>query len=93
MKITRFSVHVINHNIVVASVSGQTHVIGQFAGHIGEFVHELDNSTMGQREVDHIINSHMKNSVDQNDTRRVVISAGDGLELVITPLFSAIGGV
>lgn len=93
MNITRFAVHVVSCGTLVATVTGQTHVVGQFAPHIGELVSEFEGSTMGPGLADHLINSHMKNAVDQSDTRRIVIPAGHKLEIVITPMFSAVGGV
>lgn len=92
MNITRFAVHVISNGVLVAAVSGQTHVVGQFAPQIGELVSGFEGSTMGPSLADHLINSHMKNAVDQSDTRRIVIPAGHKLEIVITPMFSAVGG-
>lgn len=98
MNITRFAVHVVNNGVLVATVTGQTHVVGQFAPHIGELVSGFEGGTMGPSLAgpslaDHIINSHMKNAVDQNDTRRIVIPAGHRLEIIITPMCSAVGGV
>lgn len=93
MNITRFAVHVISNGVLVAAVSGQTHVVGQFAPHIGELVSGFEGSTMGPSLADHVINSHMKNAVDQSDTRRIVIPAGHKLEIVITPMCSVMGGV
>lgn len=93
MNITRFAVHVISNGVLVAAVSGQTHVVGQFALHIGELVSGFEGSTMGPSLADHLINSHMKNAVDQSDTRRIVIPAGHKLEIVITPMCSVMGGV
>lgn len=69
MNITRFAVHVISNGVLVAAVSGQTHVVGQFALQIGELVSGFEGSTMGPSPVGHVINSHMKNAVDQGDTR------------------------
>ena len=80
MNITRFAVHVVSCGTLVATVTGQTHVVGQFAPHIGELVSGFEGS-------------HMKNAVDQSDTRRIVIPAGHKLEIVITPMCSAMGGV
>lgn len=93
MNITRFAVHVISNGALVAAVSGQTHVVGQFATHIGELVSGFEGSTMGPSLADHVINSHMKNAVDQSDTRRIVIPAGHKLEIVITPMCSVMGGI
>lgn len=93
MNITRFAVHVISNGVLVAAVSGQTHVVGQFAPYIGELVSGFEGSTMGPSLADHVINSHMKNAVDQSDTRRIVIPAGHKLEIVITPMCSVMGGV
>lgn len=93
MNITRFAVHVVSNGVLVATVTGQTHVVGQFAPHIGELLQGYEGSTMGPSLADHLINSHMKNAVDQSDTRRIVIPAGHKLEIVITPMFSAVGGV
>lgn len=93
MNITRFAVHVVRNGTLVATVTGQTHVVGQFAPHIGELVSGFEGSTMGPSLADHVINSHMKNAVDQSDTRRIVIPAGHMLEIVITPMCSVIGGV
>ena len=93
MNITRFAVHVVSNGVLVATVTGQTHVVGQFAPHIGELLQGYEGSTMSPSLADHLINSHMKNAVDQSDTRRIVIPAGHMLEIVITPMFSAVGGV
>lgn len=93
MNITRFAVHVVSCGTLVATVTGQTHVVGQFAPHIGELVSGFEGSTMGPGLTDRVINSHMKNAVDQSDTRRIVIPAGHKLEIVITPMCSAMGGV
>lgn len=93
MNITRFAVHVVSYGTLVATVTGQTHMVGQFAPHIGEPVSGFEGSTMGPGLADHVINSHMKNAVDQSDTRRIVIPADHKLEIVITPMCSVMGGV
>ena len=92
MNITRFAIHVVRDGELVATVTGQTHVVGQFAVHIGELVSGFEGSTMGPFLADHVINSHMKNAVDQSDTRHIVIPAGHNLEIVITPMCSVMRG-
>lgn len=93
MNITRFAVHVVSHGALVATVTGQTHAVGQFAPHIGELASGFEGSTMGPGLADHLINSHMKNAVDQSDARRISIPAGHKLEVVITPICSVMGRV
>ena len=92
MNITRFAVHIVRDGVLVATVTGLTQAVGQFAPHIGELVSGFEGSTMGPSLADHVINSHMKNAVDQSDTRRIVIPAGHKLEIVITPMCSVMGG-
>lgn len=93
MNITRFAVHVIVDNSLVASVSGPEHIMGQFAGDIAELVTGFDGSTVIKETLETQIVSTMRNAVRQSDTRKVAIPVGFKMEVLITPMCSVMGGV
>lgn len=93
MNITRFAVHVIVDNSLVASVSGPEHVVGQFAGEIAELVTGYELSTVIKETLETQIVSTMHNAVRQSDTRKVAIPVGFKMEVLITPMCSVMGGV
>lgn len=93
MNITRFAVHVVSNGVLVATVTGQEHVVGQFAESISELVCGFEGCAVNRDILTTSMVATMHNAVRQSDTRRTVIPAGHRLEVVITPMFSAIGGV
>lgn len=93
MNITRFAVHVIVDNGLVATVSGPEHIVGQFAGDIAELVIGYELSTVIKETLETQIISTMHNAVRQSDTRRVAIPVGFKMEVLITPMCSVMGGV
>lgn len=93
MNITRFAIHVIVDNGLVASVSGPEHIVGQFAENIAELVIGYELSTVTKEALEVQIVSTMHNAVRQSDTRKVVIPVGFKMEVLITPMCSVMGGV
>ena len=93
MNITRFAVHVIVDNSLVATVSGPEHVVGQFAGEIAELVTGYELSTVIKETLETQIVSTMHNAVRQSDTRKVAIPVGYKMEILITPMCSVMGGI
>ena len=93
MNITRFAVHVIVDNTLIASASGPEHIVGQFADNIAELVTGFDGCTVIKETLATEIVVTMHNAVRQSDTRKVLIPVGFKMEVLITPMCSAMGGV
>lgn len=92
MNITRFAVHVISEGVLVASVTGQTHAVEAFLPHIAELAAGHEGSTITAIELEYVMAARIKSMAGASVLLRVVIPAGHKLEVVITPMCSAIGG-
>ena len=93
MNITRFAVHFVIENVLAAAVSGQTHVVEAFLPHIAQLVTGYEGSTIMAMELEYTMAARIKSMVATSDTRHVVIPTGHHMEVIITPMFSAVGGV
>lgn len=92
MNITRIAIHFVTENVLAAAVSGQTHVVEAFLPHIAELAAGYEGSTITAIELEYTMAARIKSMVDASVLLRVVIPTGHRMEILITPMCSAIGG-